>query len=116
MRKDDVPADEAREERIHRPLFAAVEEALEEQDRLVQRDEARQVDRVLLGRPEDHPRARLVAKAESAPLARSIYCALGGAEEQGHDERVRKANLDAVDEGLSGQSERVLVDAHCERP
>lgn len=49
--KDGPPAYESSEEGVKLPLFPAGERLLEEQHRLVDRDEASQIERVLLGGP-----------------------------------------------------------------
>jgi hypothetical protein len=50
--KNEVTAKQTREKGIMRPLLAAVELPLKQQQRLVDRDEAREIRCVLLGRAE----------------------------------------------------------------
>lgn len=48
--KHDVSTNKTRKERVRGPLLASVRLALDEQQRLVQGDERREIDRVGLGR------------------------------------------------------------------
>jgi len=83
LTEDDVAAEQPREKGVMRSRLATVQLPLEKQERLVDRDELGEVRRVLRRRARDG----------LEPLA-----PISATEQDGHDQRMGKPDLDAVHE------------------
>jgi len=100
--KDDVTANEAREEGVKLSRFPSVRLLLNQQQGLVQRDVFHEIRGVGLGRLEDCPCPGVPA---TIPMSTQNFSgraenSLSTTEQDGHDQGMRETDLDTIDEAI----------------